>query len=161
MFFKAYFLLLLLLECFAPPEIWVMDLHWVKIMCSADLKMLYSKKSHSLIIFFYFSVQNLEIIENTFFMTMKKKNIKCFAEKSFAPLNASKHTKTCFDQMFYTFMKNAYFFCLFIISRLFTKKYTDIAKLCDFILKGIFKSALHMIFLNVNLKPRFLEVKNI
>ena len=59
---------------------------------------------HSLIISEIFCVKNLEYIDNEIFIKVEK-NTKSFAEKSFivlggAPMNASKHTKTVFNQMF-------------------------------------------------------------
>ena len=98
-------------------------------MCYADFKMLYSKKSHSLKISENGCIKNLEMIESKLFMNVKK-NYKTFCQTSFcvfggAPLNASKHTKAFFREMFNylfsMFMNNAFS----INSRFFTQKMSN------------------------------------
>ena len=72
-------------------------------MCNTNLKILLSKKSHSLTISDNFSVKNHEMIENAFFMNVEKNNKTFCQQKSFsvfggALLNASESSKTFFWQ---------------------------------------------------------------
>ena len=60
-------------------------------------------------------------------------------------------------KIFSTVMKNLFS----IISRFFKQQLNFIVKLCDLLLLSILKSAVHMMLLNVNTKPGFLEVQNI
>ena len=61
-----------LMEFVAPPKTWLWDLHRVKIICNADLKMLLSKKSHSLTLSANFCVTNQKIIEKVFSIKVEK-----------------------------------------------------------------------------------------
>ena len=63
-----------LLECFAPPNTWLLDLHWVKIMRNPNFKTLYSKKSYCLTVLENCCVKNHEMIKINF---AKKKVLVC------------------------------------------------------------------------------------
>ena len=78
------------------------------------------------------------------------KLIKHFAENVcwfwITPLNASKHTATCFGKWFHNFFFKFYETCIFFHFKTFYKKLSDIVKLCDFLLLSISKSAARIIF---------------
>ena len=127
---------------FCTSKIWLLDLHWVKIMFNANFKILYSKKKTYL--------DNL-CDRTCIFHELWKKLIKHFAEKQFIVfggtlMNASEHTKTSMQFL--------------LLADFLHTKCSDIVKLCDLYCKSC-KSALHTIFTQCKSKTHVFWAQNI